>query len=159
MQLYTDQPEDAFRYRPWILKRPHPVKRGQYIDPDLEVSKPKGKAQAKGWVCKLSGDATRNDAEQHKGLEVWVHKSNLPALSGDEVYHHQLLGCRVLNAQGDDFGVVSTVMETGANDVLVVTADGQSMDDQERLIPWLEHTVVQIDLPAGMVHVDWERDY
>lgn len=159
VQLFTDQPDDAFRYRPWILKRPHPVKKGQYLGPDLEVSKPKGKAQAKGWVCKLSGDATRNDAEQYKGLEIWVSKDNLPMLSSDEVYHHQLVGCRVINRQGIDFGVIDSVMETGANDVLVIQADEQSVDEQERLVPWLDHTVVQIDLADSVIHVDWDQDY
>ncbi len=125
----------------------------------IEVSKPKGKAQAKGWVCKLSGDATRNDAEQHKGLEIWVSKDNLPVLSADEVYHHQLMGCRVVNNEGIDFGVIDTVMETGANDVLVIQADEQSVDDQERLIPWLDHSVLAIDLVDCVIRVDWGQDY
>lgn len=159
VQLYTDQPEAAFRYRPWVLKRPHPVKKGQYLTPSLEAGKPKGKAQAKGWVCKLDSNADRNAAEQYKGLEIWVSKSNLPALPEGEVYHHQLMGCRVIHSDGSDYGVVESVLETGANDVLVVQPDPTSMDQQERLIPWLDNVVRQIDLSAGLVQVEWDPEF
>ena len=125
----------------------------------LELTKPKGKAQAKGWVCKLDSSADRNAAEQYKGLEIWVSKSNLPELDDSEVYHHQLIGCRVLLADGSDLGRVQTVMETGANDVLVIQPDAQSIDDQERLIPWLDHVVLKVDLPSGYVHVEWDREF
>lgn len=99
VQLFTETPEAAFQYRPWVLRKPDPIKKGQYIGGDIEVAKPKGKAQAKGWVCKLSSDATRNSAEAHKGLEIWVALDVLPDLPEGEVYHHQLPGCLVTNAR------------------------------------------------------------
>mgnify|MGYP000560209967 CR=1 FL=1 len=159
IQLYTDDPKQAFNYRPWTLRRPHPVKKGQYLGEDWVIDRPKGKAQAKGWVCKLAPDADRNQAESNKGFEVWVPLGSLPDLPGDEFYHHQLTGLRVVNGNGIDFGVVASVMETGANDVLVVAADAGSVDDAERLIPWIDSAVLSVDLDGGVIHVDWDEAF
>jgi 16S rRNA processing protein RimM len=49
---------------------------------------------------------------------------------------------------------------TGANDVLVVAPDDDSIDDQERLIPWLPgQSVDRVSLEEGRLEVDWERDW
>jgi len=51
-------------------------------------------------------------------------------------------------------------METGANDVLVVRPDEQSLDDEERLIPWIrEQVIIAVDLDSKCIRVDWEKDY
>jgi len=55
--------------------------------------------------------------------------------------------------------VIDHLLETGANDVLVVRPCEGSMDDKERLIPWLVGDVVRtVDLEAGTVHVKWYTD-
>lgn len=159
VQLFTAEPETAFSYRPWVLRRPHPVKKGQYLAEDFEVKRPKGKAQAKGWVCKLDPEANRNEAEVYKGLEIWVDAQNLPELSDGEVYHHQLIGLTVVNEQDQNLGQVASVMETGSNDVLVVRAGTNSLDDQERLIPWLDDVVKGIHLDQQQIQVDWPADW
>ncbi|QGG80787.1 16S rRNA processing protein RimM [Litorivicinus lipolyticus] len=159
IQLFTGEPKQAFNYRPWTLRRPHPVKKGQYLGEDWVLDRPKGKAQAKGWVCKLTPDADRNQAESFKGYEVWVPLNSLPDLDGDDFYHHQLTGCRVVNASGIDLGVVASVMETGANDVLVVAADATSVDDAERLIPWIDSALVSVDIAQRLIKVDWDEAF
>ena len=51
-------------------------------------------------------------------------------------------------------GTVQSMMETGANDVLVVNGD------RERLIPWIEGDVVQtVDLEKGSIVVDWDPEF
>ena len=159
MQLFTEQPKEAFKYAPWVLRRPHPVKKGAYVDAPWELKPPKGRVQAKGWVCRLTDGASRNDAETYKGLEIWVSRSCLPELPNGEFYHHQLVGCRVVNAQGEDFGVVREVLETGANDVLVVQGDALAIDSEERLLPWIDSVVTQVELAELRVNVDWQKDF
>jgi 16S rRNA processing protein RimM len=52
------------------------------------------------------------------------------------------------------------MMETGANDVLAVKQCDGSIDDQERLIPWLPDQVVKhVDIEAGFIQVDWPVDF
>jgi len=62
---------------------------------------------------------------------------------------------RVRNRHGEDLGRVIRLLETGANDVLVVQ-DG----DQEHLIPYVTgYYVLRVDPAAGYIDVDWERDF
>jgi 16S rRNA processing protein RimM len=51
-------------------------------------------------------------------------------------------------------------METGANDVLVVKGTAESIDREQRLIPWLPDQVVkEVDLDSGLMRVDWDPDF
>jgi 16S rRNA processing protein RimM len=53
-----------------------------------------------------------------------------------------------------DLGLVDHLLETGANDVLVVKGE------RERLIPYIpEQVVVEVDLEAGSLRVDWDPDF
>jgi len=63
------------------------------------------------------------------------------------------VGLKVINAAGVDLGIVSRVFETGANDVLVVEGE------RERLLPFIETVVRQVDVAGGSITVDWEADY
>jgi len=66
----------------------------------------------------------------------------------------------VVNQHEQVLGSVSHLLETGANDVLVVKADSESIDDRERLIPYLiDSVVIEIDLKNQTIRVDWEADY
>jgi 16S rRNA processing protein RimM len=64
----------------------------------------------------------------------------------------------VVNSAGVELGTVSRVFETGANDVLVVE-DKMSGDERERLLPFIETVVRQVDVAGGSITVDWEADY
>jgi 16S rRNA processing protein RimM len=56
-------------------------------------------------------------------------------------------------------GTVQRLLETGANDVLVVTPSDGSIDDRERLIPWLPDEVIkQVDLQERTIAVSWFID-
>lgn len=56
-------------------------------------------------------------------LEVAVQAEQLPALSDDEFYWRELYGMSVVTTEGYDLGVVTEILETGSNDVLVVKAN------------------------------------
>ena len=56
-------------------------------------------------------------------------------------------------------GTVDYLIDTGANDVLVVKACEGSIDKRERLIPYVpDSTVIQVDLDEGLIVVDWFID-
>tara|TARA_B110000858_G_scaffold135140_1_gene153703 strand:- start:30440 stop:30982 length:543 start_codon:yes stop_codon:yes gene_type:complete len=94
------------------------------------------------------------------GIELLIANESLPTLERGEFYWHQLEGLKVVNQQEQLFGRVSHLIETGVNDVLVVKTDKESIDDRERLIPYLLNSVIlEIDLEAQTIRVDWEADY
>jgi 16S rRNA processing protein RimM len=56
-------------------------------------------------------------------------------------------------------GVVVKLLETGANDVMVVAPNDQSVDDKEHLVPWIPDQVVeQVDLDNKRIGVNWYVD-
>ncbi|NVJ67393.1 MAG: ribosome maturation factor RimM [Gammaproteobacteria bacterium] len=144
---YTDPKENILSYNPWYMK----VK-GQWQP--LEITN--GREQGKTVVAHIKGCDDRNLAESYHGNELAIDESQLPQLEGDDYYWRDLVGLSVVNLQGEDFGQVKKLMETGANDVLVVKADGK----EEILIPFvLEHSVIKVDLAAKLITVDWQADY
>lgn len=111
-------------------------------------------------IAHVRGYDTPERSRELTGLELQVDAERLPELAKDEYYWAQLQGLQVINRQGECLGQVSHLLETGANDVLVVAPAEDSIDDQERLIPWLPGTMVdRVDQDAGRIEVDWERDW
>ena len=90
--------------------------------------------------------------------ESWAEMAE-SALADDEYYWHQLVSLKVY-AQEQLLGAVDHLIETGANDVLVVKPCQGSIDQRERLIPYLPGDFVQnIDLHAGTMQVDWDPEF
>ena len=118
------------------------------------------KQQSKGFIALFKGHNTPESARTLTGKELTISSQALPKLPEGDFYWHQLEGLQVVNLQSCVFGKVQRLMETGANDVLVVQASDDSIDDRQRLIPYLMDRVVQqVDLQAGVITVDWQADY
>jgi 16S rRNA processing protein RimM len=116
-----------------------------------------GKLHGNGIVAKLINIDDRTQAEALISTEIWVAKDELPDLAEDEFYWYQLEGLKVITVGLEALGLVKKMMETGANDVMVVQADG---DKQEILIPYIREQVVkQVDLERKTITVDWQKDY
>jgi len=118
------------------------------------------KSQVGGFVALIKGYETPEMAQQLTGLELTVALSELPELDQDDVYWYQLEGLEVQNQHQQNLGTVLKLLETGANDVLVIKPNEASIDDRERLIPFIRGTVIDsIDLAGGLLSVNWEADY
>lgn len=105
-------------------------------------------------VAHLDGVVDRDEAQQLCGWDISIDQRQLPEPEAGEYYWADLVGLKVKNLDGTDLGVVDHLLETGANDVLVVKGD------RERLIPFLQqHTVIKINLDAGLMTVDWDPDF
>lgn len=60
----------------------------------------------------------------------------------------------MVSVTGDDFGIVDHMLETGANDVMVVQGE------RERLIPYvMDEAVKQVDLDKQQIIVDWDAEF
>ena len=108
-------------------------------------------------IVKLEGIDTIDDAEKLKGLMVFIDKKELPEKADDEYYWFELEGLQVNNLQGESLGSVVRLMETGANDVLVIKEENAT---QEVLIPYVKEQVIkQVDLSNRTITVDWLKEY
>ena len=116
----------------------------------------------KGHIARLSGIADRTQAEALKGCEIQVAAARFPAAGDDEVYWRDLEGLEVWCTEGGSrslLGRVKTLLETGANDVLVVAPCKGSIDDREHLIPWIpEEVITDIALTDRRIEVHWYVD-
>ncbi len=112
---------------------------------------------------RLEGVSDRNAAELLRGAFVFAERQALQKLGPGEYYWHELLGCRVEDEQGVEIGVVESLLETGAHDVLVVRASakdaaGLSGDDRggkRTLIPTVPEFLREVDVEKQriVVHV------
>lgn len=147
---FTEPAENLLGYRDLKIQR-----RNQWQDLEIDT----GKQHGKGLIAHLRGVDSRDDAELLKGSEIAVPRGQLPALARGEYYWHQLEGLTVM--AGDQcLGEVDHLIETGANDVMVVKPTDSSIDARERLVPWLLDRVVRrVDLDHGFVEVDWDPEF
>jgi 16S rRNA processing protein RimM len=144
VQPFTAQADSLLGYPVWWLG-----KQGGWTPRALE----EGAVHGKSVVAKLAGCEVREAAAGLQGLEVAVPRSELPERRDGEYYWSDLLGLAVRNLQGELLGRVERLLETGANQVLVVSGD------RERLIPFVAAFVVAVDLAKGEVVVDWGLDF
>jgi len=157
MRLWSDTspPENILGYRHWYLGR-----NGNWQEQKLEEIRPHGR----GLVVKLEGCNTPEAARLYTNAVLAVPAADMPELDEGEYYWHELLGMKVLARQDSGevllLGCVHELMETGANDVIVVRACEGSIDRRERLIPWLlDQVVLAVDAGAREILVDWAADF
>ena len=140
----TEPPGNILRYAPWQVGR-----HGRWSPIDVV----EGRVRGRGVIVRLDGCHDRDGADDFRGCEVAVERSQLPDVEDGEFYWTDLVGLRVATTGGVRLGEVERMMETGANDVMVVRGD------VERLIPFLPGTVVQsVDVERGAIVVDWHPD-
>ena len=104
-------------------------------------------------VAKLQGIADRDVALRLKGKAVAVPRAQLPEPADGEYYWSDLIGLAVQNVQGVELGRVKQLFETGANDVLVVEGA------RERLIPYIDQVVLEVDIAGKRMLVDWDAEF
>lgn len=142
---FTELPDGLLDYAPWYLGHNGDWRAIEVID---------ARAHGKGLVAQLDGCADRDAAMALTGREIGVYRSQLPAAGEDEYYWNDLIGLRVVTTAGRDFGLVDHLIETGANDVLVIRGE------REILVPFVIGQVVKsVDLKSGEIRVDWDPDY
>ncbi|PYC28338.1 ribosome maturation factor RimM [Aquipseudomonas alcaligenes] len=147
---FTDPIDNLLDYPTWTLKRDGEVKQVELVS---------GRLQGKVLVAKFKGLDDREVARTYAGFDICVPREQLPDLEDGEFYWHQLEGLKVIDLQGQLLGRIDHLLETGANDVMVVKPCAGSLDDRERLLPYTEQCVQQVDLAAGEMRVDWDADF
>lgn len=142
---FTANKENILNYSPWLLKKSDETQTFKVID---------GNLQGKAIVAQLDGINDRDQAASLMGWDIFISPTQLPKTGRNEYYWSDLVGLNVENTDGVTFGVITSLLETGANDVIIVQGE------RERCIPFLQgKTIVHIDLTAGKMIVDWDADF
>ncbi len=92
-------------------------------------------------IIKLKGIDDINDIEKYKGADIFVTRENAQPLEEDEYYIADILGADVFSDEGEKLGVLKECLQTGANDVYVVTMN----NGKEALFPVIKECVLDID--------------
>ena len=140
---WTRPMEAILQYQPWLL--------GEDRKPVTIVD---GRKQGKGIAALLPGFEDREQAVSLVGLQIFVGRDQLPETDKDEYYWSDLEGLEVKTTNGELLGRVERLIETGANDVLVIRGN------REHLVPFIQgQYVTRVDLEDGTIEVDWDPEF
>lgn len=158
IHAYTEHSESILNYTPWYLSQEKVIK-----DPLHESS------EAYQWLntpfeakqlppdrilAKFKDAHSPEEARLYTGKLIAITRSQLSPLKDNEYYWSDLIGLTVINTQGENYGKVIYLMETGSNDVLVIKS---TKDKKEHAIPYIwGEVILNIDLDKEHILVDWE---
>ncbi len=112
-----------------------------------------GKNLGPSFVVKIAGCDTPEVAKTYANDPIAVLREQLPSLPEGEYYWDDLLGLQVFNQDQVLLGTIDHLLETGANDVMVLKSN------KKRLIPYTRNVVKSIDLSSKIMVVDWPTDF
>ncbi len=153
---FADDPEGWLEMPTWWVSDKEPDAQGLAMW--RSVSPESMRVHGDGLVAKLQGVSDRNASEALRGFWIGAPLEVLPELDNNEFYWADLLGLNVVNSQGEYLGCVDRLIETGANAVLIVI-DATGEKPRERLIPFVDDIVRQVDKAAGQMIVHWAADW
>lgn len=144
---FTESPDSLDAYATWLVSGGKGGSAG-WEEVELEDFA----VNVKAVVAKFKGCDDRTAAERFAKRDVAIPREALGEAGEGEVYWLDLIGSEVVNSLGEHLGKVDTLMQTGANDVLVV-----QNESGEILIPFVADVIVKVDRHAKVVTVEWEK--
>ena len=141
---YTEPREAVLDYGRWLLSAK---------DGWREATVAEGQRHGKTIIARIDGYIDRDQAAELIGMDIAIPRDEMHGTESGEYYWSDLEGLRVVHRDGTELGRVDHLIETGANDVMVVKGE------QERLIPFvMDKVILGVDLDKGEIEVDWEWD-
>ena len=142
---YTEPAIGLLDYPIWQLKK---------LNSEKSLKVQQGRQHGKFLVVKFDGIDNRDEVARLTNSMVEVTRDQFPDADQDSYYWADLIGLSVVTVQGITLGAVDSMLETGANDVMVVQGD------RERLVPWIvPDVVVNVDIADGRITVDWDPEF
>lgn len=147
---HTQQRENIFDYPQWQLKIGNQWQNWRVVE---------GRPHGKTLIVKLDGCDDPEQAQKLVGSEFAVNRSELPETEEDEHYWSDIIGMQVITVAGKDLGIVKEILETGSNDVLIVTNNAADKKT-ECLVPWLDgNVIIDVNKDSSTITVDWDADF
>lgn len=142
---FTDPPENILQYSPWQIQS-----KQTWITINIADSK----IQSNKILIKLNDCNSPEQAKLYANSEIAIWRDQLATLSDNEYYWSDLEGLSVVNTNGVKLGIVDHLMNTGANDVLVIKGA------KDHLIPYMPGMyIIQVNLHEKKILVDWDEDF
>ena len=141
----TEYPDSLLDYPEWLLS-----KNGKTLNVVLEA----GKLVGDELQVKFEGIDDRDQAFALRGSTVEIPRDKFSPAGEDEYYWTDLVGMTVVNKDGITLGTVKNLMETGANDVLVIQGT-----DKQILIPFVSNYIETVNHDSKTITADWGLDY
>ncbi len=154
IQSFTSRPEDLFDYSPWYIRR-----RGEEW---REVRVEEHAEHGSGFIAKLCGCSSPEEAKAFAGMEIGIRRSSLPKAPEGAIYLQDLIGCKVVGINGAMLGKVLRIWDHGAAPVMEVSPSDRpaSGNKDSILIPYVAGPIVtEVDLSSKTVRVEWGEDY
>lgn len=183
---YTEPVDNILTFKNWLLfpsavtrSKANKADKPEFVSQCKKIQVIEGQRHGKKVIARLQACLSREEAGKYIQHDIYVLRAELPDLD-DEVYWIDIEGLQVINLQDKILGRVLRLIETGANDVLVVVPErvpeivlevvpGIAHEDyepkkskvankkpKEILIPYVEgHYIKDLDLEAGWIKVDW----
>jgi 16S rRNA processing protein RimM len=102
-----------------------------------------------GMILGFEGISTAEQTAKYRAQTVYVPVEGRPPLPDGEYYHHQIIGLNVVDESWTALGIITEIIETGANDVYVVKNAGE----REILLPALKQVLLEINLDTKTMRV------
>ena len=148
---YTDPATNILDYKEWYIHQNGEWKR-------FKVKQ--GKLQGKGLAAALEGVTDRDQALALSQCDIGIPESELPEPEEDEHYWFQLEGLNVVTTQDQLLGQVKELFDSGGgNQVLTIKPCEGSIDKRSRMMPYVSEYILEVDLDAGVIQVDWDPDF
>ncbi len=100
-------------------------------------------------ILKFKGIDNINDVEKYRKKSLYVTRENAVKLKKNEYFIADLIGLKAESEEGEDLGSLSDVLQTGANDVYVLSKEGTS----DILLPAIKECVKEVDIEGGKMIV------
>jgi 16S rRNA processing protein RimM len=144
VRSFLEPAKTLFEYDQWLI-----AAKDEWEVASVEQFRPHNT----GFVALLKGCTDRDVAQTYAGSDIALPRDALPHTNDGEYYWHDLVGATVQTRTGEVLGIVDSMMETGANDVMVLSGE------RERLIPFIaEQVVLEVDTNAKRIVVDWHPE-
>ena len=93
-------------------------------------------------ILKFKGFDNINDIERYKRCPLLIERENAVPLEEGEYFIADMIGMKVITDEGENFGILKDVMETGANDVYVI----EHPSEGEVLVPAIKECILDVDI-------------
>lgn len=153
---FSADPQALLTARQWFLLPPE--KGGKPFAGILLLPVKQARIHSGSIVGHSMAVTDRNAAEALRGARIFVAREHFPQTEENEYYWVDLLGLRVVNREGMDLGQVRELLATGPQTVLVLSYEDAGKE-RERMIPFVDAYIDNVDRERGIIVADWQPDY
>lgn len=100
-------------------------------------------------ILKFKGIDNINDIEKYKQKDLLITREHAVNLEENEYFIFDIIGAKVVTDEEEELGTLTEILQTGANDVYVVT----TKDKKELLLPSIKECILDVDVENKLIKV------